>query len=483
MFAIIQKRPIFSFIIVAVLLQILLIVYYGFNGFFGQDSYEYLSITRSLNQYYSTGIKPEYTVYPIMYPLVCSIVNGVIPDTMFAMQLVSMISLLAAGILLVKIIRLLTPTHEYAGLFTLLFFIASPYALRFGILAMSDMFCIALWLTTFYYSLLFSNHLKQRHLYLAVFFASMCITTRYPAVIMLLLPAWISLKTIIGTKKYLLVVIAIGFILLPLLPDFIIRDRLVFWNISGEGPAFSYDFFAHQFSLSNLFQRNFHNIDGWQHYDTPNIIFGFYQFFHPAFIFCGGIFLILLLSKGMRHAYTIPLLITIMLYTLFIGCNPYQNNRYLLFTLPAVLCCYYLPFQHLINRFSKSARAIYFAAIVIFSLQIFLFSISFRPILAANKNEFKIATFISENEALPVYTMGIDGAISAYNPDISIINLFNTQVNSDSIETGYVVFNLVQFSDQFEGLLPMTNFTRMQESGRMHEMAAFEDGWIVYRID
>ncbi len=468
---------------VVIILQTVLILYYNFNGFFGQDSYEYLRITRSLNAFYATGTEPAYTVYPIMYPIICSVVNIAIPDTMLAMQLVSILSMLASTLFMIKILKLWGDDNASIYIYILLFFVVSPYLLRFSIIAMSDMFCIAMWLGSLYYSLKYASANSLRHLLLATFFAGMAVMTRYPAAILLLLPVWICTKTIITTKKYYYLLPVILVALLCTIPDLIIRQRFLFWNIGAQGPAFSYDFFANQFSINNLFHRNFYNIDGWQHYDTPNIIFGLYQFFHPAFIFCGLLFLIMLLKKKNRHTYTNPLIIVILLYVLFIGCNPYQNNRYLMFALPAVLLIYYLPFSNLIARYKFTGLSAFLIVFMIFTFQILLFTIGFRTTVKMNKSEAVIAKYVGQLPELPVYTLGIDGALGAYNPEMEIINLYNTTLTASNSEPGYLLYNNIDFPKQFKGLLPETNFQYLKSGGKLRQIGNFADGWVLYVID
>ena len=479
----ISKRPLFFLLTVAAILQTVLIVFYHFNGFFGQDSYEYLRITYSLNAFYGDGTSPAYTVYPIMYPIVCSIADFFFPSTMFAMQFVSMISMLIAAYLLVKIIKLITIEAKHAHVFVLLFFVLSPYILRFSLIAMSDMFCIAMWLFTFYYSLRFEQKTKLKYLLLSSFFAGITLMTRYPSIVLLLLPAFICLKTIFRTKQYLFILPAAIAALLSTVPDLIIRQRFIFWNIGSEGPAFSYDFFADQFSFANLFKSSFFNIDGWQHYPTPNIVFGFFQFVHPAFIFCGILFLILLIKQQNRHRYTFPLLFTILLYSLFIGCNPYQNNRYLMFVVPAVLLVYYLPFTNIIWSIKQQPKLGYllFSGVVI--CQLLLFSISFQKIVFYNKLEHIIADHVGKLGKLPVYTLSIDGALLAYNPNMEIINLFNTHLSEGDVQTGYLLYNPNAFSKQFEGLLPEKNYHFLQANTRLQKLTEFEGGWELYQIN
>lgn len=478
-----RTKPLFFLITVAVILQTVLLFYYNFNGYFGQDSYEYLRITRNISLFYKTGITPDYTVYPIIYPIVCSLVNIVIPDTMLAMQLVSMLSFCIAIVFMWRILKLLYKDIHLAPIFILLFFLLSPYLLRFSLIAMSDIFCLSLWLITLYFSLQYENSNRIQHLLAAAMFAGFAILTRYPAAVMVLLPVWICTKTILRSKKYHYFFYVLVAALLCTLPDLIIRQRFIFWNIGDTGPTFSYDFFSNQFSVANLFKRDFYNIDGWQHYATPNIVFGLFAFIHPAFIFCGVLFLPFLFYKNNRSRYTLPLLIVIILYLLFIGCNPYQNNRYLMFVLPAVLFVYYLPFVNFINKINLSPRIQTGATIGVILVQMFLFTMSFRAIIQMNQTEKTIARYVGNLPALPVYTIGIDGALLAYNPNMEIINLYNTTINNENKQSGYLLIQPEVITNQFSGLLPETNYLFLQEQGKLVKTNNLPDGWELYRVD
>ena len=74
------------------IIQITIILIYQFNGYFGQDSYEYLKTTRELIVFYKGGILPSYSVFPGMYPFICSLFGLLIPDLLFVLQFVSIIS-------------------------------------------------------------------------------------------------------------------------------------------------------------------------------------------------------------------------------------------------------------------------------------------------------------------------------------------------------------------------------------------------------
>lgn len=483
MIAFAKKNPLFTTCILTLVLQTVLIVYYGFNGFYGQDSYEYLHITRALHLFYTTGIQPDYTVYPIMYPVVCSLFNFFIPDTFFAMQLVSILSTLFAIVLISKIITLLTSDNRYRFLYILLFFVLSPYVLRFSIIAMSDMLCITFWLATYYFSLQFSINRKPSALWLTALFAGLAVATRYPAVVLLLLPAWICLKTIIREKKYVLLLGVVIVILATTVPDYIIRQRIFFWNINSEGADLSYHFFAEQFRVINLFKNNFMNLDGVQQYPFPNIVFVFYHLFHPAFIFCGIILLWGLRKKENRTSDFTVMVIVLVLYSLFIGCNPYQNNRYLLFAFPLVLFIYFLPFKNWLERSGLGKKYLFYWVIPVICIQILLFTMGFRVTNTMHKTEVEITRHLKNLPQKTIYTMGIDGAVSAYLPESDVVNLFNVDIDTAQLHNVYVLFNEAAFGKQFAGLRPMHNFNLCKETGNMREVKVFNEGWVLYEIN
>ena len=154
-----------------------------------------------------------------------------------------------------------------------------------------------------------------------------------------------------------------------------------------------------------------------------------------------------------------------------------------MFVVPAVLLVYYLPFTNIIWSIKQQPKLGYllFSGVVI--CQLLLFSISFQKIVFYNKLEHIIADHVGKLDKLPVYTLSIDGALLAYNPNMEIINLFNTHLSEGDVQTGYLLYNPNAFSKQFEGLLPEKNYHFLQANTRLQKLTEFEGGWELYQIN
>lgn len=154
-----------------------------------------------------------------------------------------------------------------------------------------------------------------------------------------------------------------------------------------------------------------------------------------------------------------------------------------MFVVPAVLLIYYLPFADIIKSLQLKPKLGYllFSGVVI--CQLLLFAISFQKIVFYNKLEHTIAEHVGKLEKLPVYTLSIDGALLAYNPNMEIINLFNTPLSEVDVQSGYLLYNPNAFSKQFEGLMPEVNYYFLQSNTSLQQLTEFEDGWVLYQIN
>lgn len=465
------------------IIQISIILIYQFNGYFGQDSYEYLKTTRELIQYYKGGPLPTYSVFPGMYPFICSLIGLLIPDTLFVLQFVSLIALMVSYILLRKIILMIYKTDKYLDIYLFLFFALSPYILRFSIISMSDITGIVLWLTALYFSLQFQLKGRINSLLFACLFSGFAIMTRYPAVVILIMPAVICIRQILKQKKYHLFVIGVVFFLLGSLPDYFLKGRFFFWDITGNESTFSYFYFLDQYSISNFFRRDFYNLDGWQHYKYPNIVYVFQIFVHPAFIFTGLLFILFARKKQFAQKEQQLTLLTIILYLCFLAGNAYQSDRYLMFVLPLLLVFYYASFLEILNKFEFTNKKLFLFIFMITAIQLALFIYSFRVTLEMNKNEKNIADTISSlPKGVMVYTFSIDGAIKAYYPEVKIFDIYTNSLTDSTIQNGYLLFNYEAFSNQFTDLNPMENYQFLHSHYTLQSEKKFENGWELFQI-
>ncbi|MBK7037919.1 MAG: glycosyltransferase family 39 protein [Bacteroidetes bacterium] len=478
-----RSHPYIIAISLIAIIQISIILIYDFNGYFGQDSYEYLKTTRELITFYKGGILPSYSVFPGMYPFICSLIGLVIPNTLFVLQFVSILSLLISYILLRKIAIMIYKTDNNIDVYLFSFFALSPYILRFGIISMNDLSGIVLWLTTLYLSLLFQSRGKLKFLLFACLFGGFAVMTRYTAIVILLMPAVICIRQILKQKKYHYFLIALLFFSLGSLPDYLLRGRFFFWELKNNGNAFPYFYFVDQYSISNVFKRDFHNLDGWQNYRFPNIIHVMQVFIHPAFIFVGTLFLIFIRKKYLLIKELQLALLTTLIYLLFLAGNAYQSNRYLMFVLPLILLFYYGAFLEITSRINFRNSKKILIILIICSIQLFLFIYSFKTTLEMNRNEKAITRDISKlPEGSTIYSFSINGALTAYIPTINIYDIYLNKVEDLSINNGYFLFNYESFSKQFEGLLPMENYQFINSNYKLKTVSKFENGWEIYQI-
>ena len=479
----IRSNPLIIALSAIAIIQIVILLTYRFNGFFGQDSYEYLKTTRELITFYKGGETPSFSVFPGMYPFICSLFGLIIPDTLFVLQLVSLISLLLSFILLRAIIQLIYKNNKYIDVYLFLFFALSPYILRFSIISMSDLTGIALYLSAIYFSLKFQQSGKVYYLLFAGLFGGFSVMTRYPAIVIIMIPAVICMYTIIKNKRYWLIPPALILFLSGSLPDLLLRERFFFWDVSETSPAFPYFYFLDQYSLANFLKKDFYNLDGWQHYSYPNIIHVFQNFIHPAFIFAGFLFIVFFRKKYFG-IYEIKLLtVIILLYAIFLAGNAYQSNRYLMFSLPLILILYYGPFLEIISRYRFTTPQQIFLIFLFSGMQLSLFIYSFRATNQMNRSDKTMAESVS---ALPenavIYTFSIDGALKTYAPDVKIFDIYTNLIKDSTITNGYLLFNYKTFSTQFTDLPPMQNYQYLQTHFELQEIKQFESGWMLYAI-
>src|SRR5579883_1529147 len=89
--------------IIFLLLTFAFTIIVHFNGLYGQDSYEYLRYTYRLVWFVRTGNPPGDFYWPLLYPVVGAVLS-IIQKPVFALQLISMLSLVGAAFYLKKIL-------------------------------------------------------------------------------------------------------------------------------------------------------------------------------------------------------------------------------------------------------------------------------------------------------------------------------------------------------------------------------------------
>lgn len=464
------------------LFLLLLILFSGYNGYFGQDAYEYLHLARGVHAYFFDGLPVPHSVFPVLYPCLGFLFSLILRNDMFALQLVSVFAAAGAFLYLRKLWSLFWPLSFRSDAYLLLFFSFSPYVLRFSVTAMSDLanlfFCIA----ALYFFVLFCRELKKRSVVYFALFASLAVYTRDASVIFLFLPVCIVLFRLVQGKDYRAVLLLLAVFAVVSLPSLVLQQRILFFDLGGQGQAGGYLSGFGQWSPLNLFRHRFYDNDGLQQYPLPNIVFIFFPFVHPGFIFCGLLLLIFVRRDDLRSRYFRIALLVYMFYALCIGGFPYQNVRYMLPAFPLVLFLYYPAFGRLVHAARRFRRQALYAFVTVLLLQSALFVYASRVLYVQNRNEQRIALAVRKYPGPLLYTCTIEGALDAYGVRNPTVSLYNTRL--DHVDSGaLLLFNYGDFSRQFAGRNPMYNWTFLQSRDSMRVLEDLPGGWKLYALE
>ncbi|MFN0276730.1 MAG: hypothetical protein ACKVPJ_13365 [Chitinophagales bacterium] len=470
----------YSFILLAAIVAAN--IFFDFNGLFGQDSYEYVKLQRGITEHIFSGKEIPYSVFPIGYGLTGFLAALVLQNDILAMQLISLVTLFCSAIYLRKILETIYKTNFQFDLFLVLFFLLSPYVMRFGLLVMSDMLCIAVYLFFLYHFLQFKHSKGLRSFLFAIIAGACCVYIRYASVVALLIPIIFLIFECIKLKKHQYLIYALLIFILISLPEIFLRQRFLFWNFGETNTGFAYFYVPQQWSVANFFKKGFYNMDGWQHYSYPNLLFVFQNFVHPAFIFAGVLFLFFSRKATFQLSDNKILFVIIVLYALFAAGYAYQSSRYLLFTFPLILILLYPAFARLYQlcNIPKWLKTLGIAACA--GIQVFLLLYSSQTIYNANQVEKNIAdTIKKEYPGRNIYTFSIDGALNTYKVSYTFFDIYRNRF--DTIQPNSLfLYNDAAFTAQFEGLNPVKNLEFIQSNYQLEELENFDGGWKLFAI-
>ena len=476
-----KPNPLFLFGALLVL-QILIAVIFHFNGLYGQDGHEYLRLLRAFDEYFKEGKTFPHTYFPIFYPLTAFILSKVIRNDIWALQLVSMLSLTLSFFSLRNLIRKIYGDERFLNGWLICFFFFSPYVFRFGLLSMSDMLCLLFIVVAVSHCVEYWANGKTKDAVYGIAFSMCAAETRYAAVIIIIIPALLILVSILKRRSWKSAVISMLVITVLLLPDLIIRQRLFFFSLANKSFSIDYTFNAYAWSPLNFFRNTFQNPDGYQHYAFWNIVAATFNIIHPAYLFAGILFLFFMKKKDAGPFEVKWLLGIIALYGLYIAGLNYQNNRYLLLSFPFVLVVLYPAFKRIVEKFlvSENSRWILFACVII--IQQVFFWYSFSTICSLNHTEREIAISLKSYAGRTLYTCSINGALNSYELSNEIVDLYNNRLSS-APPNALLLFNYDEFTEHFKDENPMINWKFFNDHYHLAILRSYPLGWALYSIE
>ncbi len=475
----------FFFEIILLLLLIITALVFQFNGLYGQDAHEYLHLCKELTNYFLTGNKFSSAWFPVLYPFAAFKLNLLLNNEMVALQSVSIISLVFAFYFLKKLLGLFYEESErLISVYLLLFFVFSPYVFRFGLLSMSDMLCVWFVVAAFNFSFRLKNKFSIATLITASLFCGSALATRYLAIVLVIFPLLIISYSIIlkGIKYWWLLLLFALMTLIPLLPDYFITGRILFFSINHTAINFNYGSDAYQWQLANFLKNNFTSADGEQHYLLPNILFVLSNLLHPAYLFTGIIFFFFIKKKDFERTELKMLIAAIGVYAFYLAGLSYQNMRYLLLTFPFIIILLFPAFIRGYNFLLQRKFSLKVLTATVIVVQAFLFAFSFKSIYKLNIFEKKVALIIKEHSGNTIYTTSITGALHSYEVQDSIIDLYN-QPLQNILLPALLVFNEQEFSFHFKNRNPMSNFNFIRQHYKLEVVNDFGNGWKLFSIN
>ena len=473
-----------------ILFPVLLLIFnllVGFNGLYGQDSFEYLRYSRELHEYLSGGLLPGAFFWPVLYPLSGALVSFILPDVV-ALQVVSILCYGLTILFLRRILVSLYPVREReTALYLMLFFSISPFVLRYASFVMSDSMAMFFLSAFFYYWLIYKGKGKNRHFVFLVLFASLAINTRYASIAIVIIPGVSALITFLRRFNLRFFIFSLLVIVIVFLPDIILE-------IQGS-PSFPGPILLPDWSVKNFFKFEFFNAGGHHSYTFPNICFVFSNLVNPGFIFSGIIFFFLLKGQIIYQPFLRIILIVLVIYALFLAGFSTQNSRFLLVTFPCVLILYSESFFRCLDLIAKtissafkleiiekaSKRVLFIIITSVFIMQMLLFYRAFKPSYIDCRIVQEIASRMKAYPDKTIYTFNIDMGLKAYDVSNEIINLWPSRINYFK-PGSLILFNYVNLYRQWKDLNPFYNWEKVNNEHDVLLIDKLPGGWNLYEI-
>ncbi len=448
------------------------IVYFGFSfdGLYGQDAYEYLRYSESIKIFFTTGKNPGDYFWGVYYPIFGSVLSFIIPNITLALQLISVFSLVITSIYIDKIINLIYKENTLSHI-SFLIFTLSPIVLIHSLLVMSDLLTGCFVTVSFYTLLKFLETSKTKHFLIGISFCFIAILTRYAAALVLLPICILVLFRILKIKNFKLILFPFPILVLIAIPHLLVRSQN------------SLQFLNHQWlqswNLFYLFQSDFHVAEDETRNHFINLIYIGFQVLHPIFLFFGVILIAFALIK--RKFYFNKnqklLLLSIVLYALFLGGIPFQNKRFLLLSFPIVIVFLYPYLKSLLNIFTNPKLVF----ITIFIIQIALGVCFGKKFYDRNLLEKILSNEMNQYKGKTLYVFDIDIALQGRKVALNYKSLY-VKKYSFFEKNALVLINEKEILDHWKGENPSINWNSIRDKCVLHKLKTYNEDWNLYQI-
>lgn len=444
----------------------------GFDGLYGQDSYEYLRYTNAIQEYITDGVHPGNYFWPVFYPTLGSLLGFVFGSTAFALQFISCVSFGIVCVYILKIIRLLYPTAKYSFFYVLIFAVFCPFLLKMGLLVMSDALTLVFVVVSFYF--FFKSYLQKTSLAPIFIFAMCALMTRYASIFITFPIVLYALYLVWERKKFVQLIVAGILSFIIAIPFLVFKWGYLFDATSNP--------FLQTWSIGNYFKSSFTTGDGTTSYRFPNLIYTLYVFFHPGFIFLGSILSLITLKnyKSLLAFHQKILLICSGLYILFLAGIPFQNPRIIGLVFPLILILLFPAFLKLveikyIKRFLKPITVISLV------LQLAFFVMTFKLIFERTIIEKELVAMMQPYQGKTLYSFDVDLALKGRGLDFNYRTMFLKHREKPQ-KNDLVLFDPERYAIQWKDKTPMQNWEFIEQNYQLKVIENHPKGWKLYAI-
>jgi hypothetical protein len=450
---------------------------FDFNGLYGQDAYAYLLHAREWKVFYMGGVAPGSFYWPPNYSIVSGLLALIVGSEFISLQLISVFSMIGIGYTLNSWFRKDYNLEKNTRIaFVTLAFLLSPYMFRLGQQSISEMFTMLFVMASFYHLRQYLQNEKVRSLLLWSVTAALAITTRYPAVVVLLAPIlFMGFRLLkMGQLTRLLAGIIMGFV--PVLVA-------VWWKTESGGmeQVMSADLLQN-WSFSHLLQTEFNRDEGSFSFMFPNILFNLSATVHPGTVFFGGLLLPFAFKNLMDNTARLLAAISFLIYVLFLSGVPVQNARLMTFTYPLLVVFLFPGFIELTNWLrSKRIPTTLLLGASLF-VQVALCGRAMQPSIVHNHFEEALANYVATNHSSnTIYTSDYSQLFDVYETGNPVHQIFQEPVNSFEIGSVFI-FNESLAEFKLQGTMPLQNWEAANRLVKVEEEKCWPNGWCVYSL-
>lgn len=451
---------------------------FNFNGLYGQDAYAYLLHTREWKAFFLGGDQPGTFFWPPNYSIVSALLALVVKTEFYSLQLISVFSMVGlAGVLNAWFKQAFKQASALIRVsFVSLAFLFSPYLFRLGMQSMSDMLAMFLLTASFYYLWKFQNDRETKHMLLWAGVSGLALTTRYPAIIVLLPSMIFVAYTLVVNKQIKQLMLGLTAGLIPV-------AFAAIWKLSSGGVADAIQsVILNDWSVQNFFKTEFQRPDTNSSFLLPNILFNLSVFVHPGTLIYGIILLPLTFKNFRKDAFQSLLLVSILIYVIFLSGIPFQNSRVLVFAYPLVVMLVAPAYAQAIAWLESKNLPVKLVFAFCAMLQMGLCARAMQPSVEHGLFERELASWVSQNAAgKTIYTSWFSQIFEAYETGNPVIHIFNSEVKEFE-PNSIIIFNEAWADFKLKETAPLRNWNRAKQTMRVEEQKCWPNGWCVYTV-